>query len=100
MKVSLDVRNTGRRAGAEVVQIYVGEENPSVPRPLRELKGFSKVMLDPDQTRRVEITLPQDAFAYWSPDKKDWTVDSGGRFTIEAGVSEREIVLKDTITIN
>ncbi len=79
VKVSLDVRNTGRRAGAEVVQIYVGQENPSVPRPLRELKGFSKVMLDPDQTRRVEITLPQDAFAYWSPDKKDWTVDSGGQ---------------------
>ena len=62
VKVSLDVRNTGRRAGAEVVQIYVGQANPSVPRPLRELKGFSKVMLDPDQTRRVEITLPQDAF--------------------------------------
>jgi beta-glucosidase len=100
VKVSLDVGNTGRRAGAEVVQIYVGQENPSVPRPLRELKGFRKVMLDPDQTRRVEITLPRSAFAYWSPDKKDWTVDSGASFTIEAGVSEREIELKDTIKVN
>jgi beta-glucosidase len=100
VKVSLDVTNTGRRAGAEVVQIYVGQENPPVPRPLRELKGFSKVMLDSDQTKRVEITLPRNAFAYWSPDKKDWTVDSGGTFSIEAAVSERDIVLKDTIKIN
>jgi beta-glucosidase len=100
MKVSLDVRNTGRRAGAEVVQIYVGQENPPVPRPLRELKGFSKLMLAPGQTQRVEITLPRNAFAYWSPDKKDWTVDSGGRFTIEAAASERDIELKDTIEVN
>ena len=100
VKVSLDVRNTGRRAGAEVVQIYVGQENPPAPRPLRELKGFSKVMLEPDQVRRVEITLPQEAFAYWSPEKKDWTVDSGARFTIEAAVSERDIELKDTVKID
>jgi beta-glucosidase len=97
--VSLDVKNTGQRAGAEVVQIYVGEQSPAIERPLRELKGFSKVMLNAGQTKRIEISLPKDSFAYWSPAKKDWTIDAGNKFTIEAGVSERDIKLKETIGI-
>jgi beta-glucosidase len=97
VKVSLDIRNTGRRAGAEVVQIYVGEENCPAPRPRRELKGFVKVNLAPGESRNIEITLPREAFAYWSPSAKDWTVDAGNKFTIEAGVSERDIRAAKTI---
>ena len=70
VNVSLDVKNTGSRTGDEVVQIYVGETACPEPRPLRELKGFSKVALAPGETRRVQITLPRDAFAYWSGAKK------------------------------
>ena len=97
--VSVDVKNTGSRAGAEVVQIYVGEQNCPEPRPLRELKGFSRVMLNPGETKRVEITLPRDAFAYWSPTTRDWKVDAGNKFTIEAGVSERDISTKETLAV-
>jgi beta-glucosidase len=97
VKVSLDVKNTGARAGAEVVQIYVGEEHSPVPRPKRELKAFSKVRLEPGQSREIEFVLTRDAFAYWSPSAKDWTVDPGNKFTIEAAVSERDIRASKTV---
>jgi beta-glucosidase len=98
--VSLDVKNTGRRAGAEVVQVYIGEKDCPLPRPKRELKGFGKVLLQAGETRRIEIGLPRDAFAYWSPVRKDWTVDSGHKFTIEAAASERDIRLKETVRVD
>jgi beta-glucosidase len=97
--VSLDVKNTGQRTGAQVVQIYVGEQNCPLPRPLRELKGFAKAMLNPGESRRVQIPLPRESFAYWSLEKKDWTIDAGNKFTIEAGDSERDIKLKESINI-
>jgi beta-glucosidase len=97
--VTVDVSNTGRRAGAEVVQIYVGENNAKVARPLRELKGFSKVLLQPGETRTVTVPLNKRSFAYWDISKKDWTVDLGNRFTIEAGTSERDIALKQTLVV-
>jgi beta-glucosidase len=97
--VSVDVKNTGSRAGAEVVQIYVGEQNCPEPRPVRELKGFSRVMLNPGETKRVKITLPRDAFAYWSSTTRDWKVDAGNKFTIEAGISERDITAKETLEV-
>jgi beta-glucosidase len=71
VKVSLDVKNTGARAGAEVVQIYAGEDRSPVPRPRRELKAFSKVRLEPGQSQQIEFVLTRDAFACWSPSAKD-----------------------------
>ena len=99
MKVSVDVKNTGSRAGAEVVQVYVGEQGCPEARPARELKGFAKVMLAPGESRHAEIALPREAFGYWSSTKKGWTVDTGNRFTIEAGVSERDIKGKETVQV-
>jgi beta-glucosidase len=99
VKVSLKIKNTGHRAGAEVVQIYVGEKQCPVPRPRRELKAFSKVTLAPGESRNIELTLPRESFAYWNPASKDWTVDAGNSFTIEAGVSERDIRAMKTITM-
>jgi beta-glucosidase len=95
-RASLEVTNDGRRAGAEVVQIYVGEPGASVPRPRRELKGLDKVTLQPGETRRVEIELPRDSFAYWNSAGKNWTVDPG-RFVIEAAASERDIRLRSEL---
>ena len=77
----------------------MGEQNCPEPRPLRELKGFSRVTLNPGQTKRVEITLPRHAFAYWSSTTKNWTVDAGNKFTIEAGVSERDISARETLAL-
>jgi beta-glucosidase len=87
---SLQVTNDGKRAGAEVVQVYVGEPAATVERPLRELKGFAKVDLQAGESRLVEIDLPKESFAYWNSGQKQWTVEPG-RFVIEAGASERDI---------
>jgi beta-glucosidase len=97
--VALDVKNTGPRAGAEVVQVYVGEQGCPLPRPVRELKGFAKVQLNAGETRHVEIPLGPEAFAYWSPDKKDWVTDTDNTFTVEVGESERDIKLKQSVTL-
>jgi beta-glucosidase len=98
VQVTLKVKNSGKRAGSEVVQIYVGEPKCSVPRPVRELKGFAKVSLHPGETKTVNIALPQESFAYWNSDKSAWTVEPG-LFTIEAGQSSRNIRLKSTLKI-
>jgi beta-glucosidase len=97
--VSLDVANTGHVAGAEVVQIYVGQQKCSVERPVRELKGFAKVVLQAGQTQGLEILLPRDSFSFWSPMKKDWAIEPG-LFTIEAGASSRDIKCKDTVMVD
>jgi beta-glucosidase len=96
--VRVVVKNTGTRAGAEVVQIYVGQKQSSVPRPLRELKGFAKIVLQPGESKTVEIALNRRAFAFWSPTAKDWTVEPG-QFTIEAGRSARDIRLTETVDV-
>jgi beta-glucosidase len=90
---TIDVTNTGHRAGAQVVQLYVGQPNSMVERPLRELKGFSKVQVAPGATEQVTIPLPRESFAYWSTDKHAWQVDPG-TYTIEAGDNERDILAK------
>jgi beta-glucosidase len=98
-RASLQVTNDGKRAGAEVVQIYVGQPVASVERPPRELKGFAKVTLQPGESQRVEIELPRESFAYWNPSQKQWTVEPG-HFVIDAGASERDIRLTTELSLN
>ena len=88
--VRLEVRNSGNRDGSETVQIYVHEENPCVPRPVRELKGFCKVSIPKGQARTVSVHLPREAFAYYDSDSHGWVVNPGA-FTIEAGASAADI---------
>lgn len=88
--VRLEVRNSGNRDGSETVQIYVHEENPRVPRPVRELKGFCKVSIPKGQARTVTVHLPREAFAYYDSDSHGWVVNPGA-FTIEAGASAADI---------
>ncbi|HEX6565035.1 MAG TPA: glycoside hydrolase family 3 C-terminal domain-containing protein [Chthoniobacterales bacterium] len=70
--VTFTVTNTGNVAGAEVAQLYVGEKKPPLPRPLRELKGFQKVSLQPGQSQQVTLQLNQRSFAYWNINKEKW----------------------------
>ena len=65
IRIACTVKNTGSRPGAEVVQVYVAPPKSSVRRPLRELKGFARVLLQPGESRRVEITLRPSALAYY-----------------------------------
>jgi beta-glucosidase len=88
--VRLTVKNTGKVAGAEVVQIYVSERKASVERPVRELKGFKRIFLKPGESQQVEVNLNSRAFAFWDVISHDWKVDSG-EFVIEAGSSSRDI---------
>lgn len=98
VKVSLTIRNTGSRPGAEVVQLYVGDVESSVNRPTRELKGFQKILLKPGESRRVEFVLDHRSLAFFHPGKKQWTVEPGA-FTIEAGASSRDIRLKKVFNV-
>lgn len=88
--VTLNVKNTGPRDGAEVVQIYVGQNDCRYTRPVHELKAFEKVFLKAGESRAVTIPLDKDAFSYWNPDRRTWVRDSD-EFTIEAGHSSRDI---------
>jgi len=93
VEVSLKVKNTGSRAGAEVVQLYVHDGHAKIDRPLRELKGFRRVELKAGETKTVQFTLDRAALSYWSPEKKDWTADPG-TFEIQVGASSRDIRLR------
>lgn len=88
--VSADVKNTGGRPAAEVVQIYVGQPNPKLERPTRELKAFRRVSLLPGETRRVVMELGRDAFSYFDPARKVWVVDDA-QFVVEVGTSSGDI---------
>jgi beta-glucosidase len=98
VSVTASVTNTGQRAGAEVVQIYVGDIEASVARPLRELKGFVKVHLEPGETQKVSCQLDERAFAFWSQRFGQWVVESG-EFLIAVGNSSRHLVATEAITL-
>ena len=98
LTVTVDVTNTGDLAGKEVVQLYVGDKESEVFRPVRELKGFEKVALNPGETKTVSFTLDKRSFAYWNAAIHDWYVESGD-FTIEIGRSSRDIVLAKDVYV-
>jgi beta-glucosidase len=95
--VSFDVTNTGKRAGTEVAEVYVGEPHSKVPRPVKELKGFVKVQLNPGETRRVSVALDRRAFSYYDVGKHGWTVDAGD-FNIYVAHSAAQVDLTAGIT--
>ncbi len=98
VSVSFDVRNTGHRAAAEVAELYVGDSHASVPRPVKELKGFAKINLKPGETRRVTLTLNRRAFSFYDVRKKDWSAEPGD-FTILVGGSSDSIQLRTKFTL-
>jgi len=91
--VEFTLTNTGERAGAEVAQVYIQELHPSVTRPLKELKGFAKVSLEPGEKHKVSIRLNQNAFAHYDPDQNGWVADKG-EYQIIVGGSSRDIQLQ------
>jgi beta-glucosidase len=75
IEVSADVTNTGSRAGDAVVQLYIHQRAGSASRPVRQLKGFEKVTLEPGAKRTIHFTLGKDELQFWSPAEKHWTVE-------------------------
>lgn len=96
IKVQVDVTNTGDYEGKEVVQLYVSDRSGTPNRPLKELKGFSKVCLEPGQTKTVEMTLTQRAFSWYNTEIKDW-YHADGDYEILIAKSANDIVLNGTV---
>ena len=97
--VSVTVANTGSVAGSDVVQVYVRDVESTVGRPVRELKGFTKVHVEPGASQQVTIELDQRALSYWSVPHHRWVVEPGA-FTIEVGRSSRDLPLAQTVTVD
>jgi beta-glucosidase len=91
--VSLRVRNTGPRAGTEIVELYVHDVESSIDRPEQELKGFERVSLAPGESKIVRMTLDKSALSFWSPATKGWVAEPGA-FEVRVGASSRDIRLR------
>jgi beta-glucosidase len=96
--VDVSVQNTGTRAGAEVVQLYVHENKPKIDRPERELKAFQRVDLQPGETKWAHFRLDRSAFSYWDPATRAWTTDPG-EYEIQIGSSSSDIRQRKVINI-
>jgi len=96
--VTFTVMNTGQRAGAEVAQLYVGQQNPPIDRPIKELKGFQKVFLEPGQSQQVTLTLDQRSVAYWDTTHEKW-VALPGSYNVLVGASSQDIRLSGTFSV-
>jgi len=88
--VTVTVTNTGDRAGREIVQVYTSLPGGTVQRPVRELKTFASVALEPGETREVALTVRRQDLAYWDIRADRWVVE-GGAYAVEVGASSRDI---------
>ena len=98
LKVTLKVKNTGNRAGKEIVQLYVADKTGAASRPMKELKNFVKVELQPQEEKTVEMELDKRSFAWYNTDIHDWYAASG-EYEILAAASSRDIRLKKTVYV-
>lgn len=96
--ISVDVTNTGKHFGKEIVQLYVEPTQGNAIRPVRELKGFEKVTLEPGESKTVNFTLSKRAFAYWNMEINDWYVESG-KYKIAISKSSRDIELEAEVYV-
>ena len=98
LKVSFKIKNTGDRDGAEVAELYVAQENSTVYRPAKELRGFKKVFLKAGEEKEVEIELSKRAFAFYDVDLGDWHVETDD-YKILVGASSRDIRLEGSVKV-
>jgi beta-glucosidase len=96
--VTFDITNTGKREGAEVAEVYVSDGHSKIDRPVKELKGFSKVNLKPGETKSVKVSLNRRAFSYYDVNKKDWVAEPGD-FGILVGASSAQIELTGKVAL-
>ena len=96
--VSFKIKNTGDVAGAEVAQVYVADKESTIYRPVKELRAFKKVFLEPGEEQEVSLELSKRAFAFYNVELGDWMVETG-EFDILVGASSRDIRLSATMTV-
>jgi len=98
LTVSVEVKNTGDRAGDEVVQLYVHHEQSALEHPAEELRGFQRVTLKPGETQTVQIPLTAKALAYWNMTTHAFEVEPG-KIELRVGASSEDVRVKKTITL-
>lgn len=97
LTVTVPVTNTGNREGAEVVQLYISDLKSSLPRPIKELKGFQKVKLSPGETKEVTFTIAKDALSFYDDTKQAWIIEPG---KFEAIVAASAADIKSKVVFN
>ena len=97
--VCVDVRNTGQRAGEEVVQLYVRRPGSPADRPRQELRGFKRIALEPGESKTVKMPLPASSLGHWDASRHCFVVEAG-KLGLLVGASSADIRLKKTITVN
>lgn len=97
--VSVDVTNTGARTGDEVVQLYVRYPGSAVARPIRDLRGYRRITLEPGRTRTVVFELAASDFAYWDPAADRWVVEETA-VQVEVGASSADIRQETTVRVS
>ena len=91
IQISVQIQNTGKRLGKEVVQVYVSKSNSTIDRPLQELKAFTKTTaLEPGASEVVQLLIPISDIRYWDETKNDWALEKGN-YTMKLGSSSRDI---------
>ena len=98
LKVSLKVKNTGNRAGKEIVQLYVADKTGAASRPVKELKNFTKVFLNPGEEKTVDMELDKRSFAWYCTAIHDWYAATG-EYEIIAAASSKDIRLTKTVHV-
>ena len=98
LTVEFDLANTGQRPGSEATQVYVQDLESKLPRPKKELKGITKISLQPGEKQRVSVPLDYRALAYYDPDRQGWVAEAG-EFNILVGSSSRDIRLNGAFTL-
>ncbi len=96
--LSATISNTGKQEAREIVQLYVSDKQSSVPRPLKELKGYQKVNLKPGETKTLSFVLTKDAFSFWNEQAHSWVVEPGV-FDVMLGASSADIRVKTTLDL-
>jgi beta-glucosidase len=97
--VSFAVKNTGKLQGTEVAQVYIQDVKCSVPRPVKELKGFKRIMLKPDQEKTVILELRAPDFSFWNAETHGWQAEPGV-FRILVGSSSANILLSGELSVD
>jgi beta-glucosidase len=98
LTVSCKIKNTGEYMGKEIVQVYIRNHEGNIIRPIRELRDFAKVELNPGEEKTVEFRLNKRAFAYYEPRIMDWCVESG-IYSVEIAASSRDIRLEFPVEV-
>ncbi len=98
-KVSVNIKNTGGKVGAEVVQLYIAFTDTKIDRPEKLLRGFQKVYLQPGEERTVEFSIPESELAFYNPETKTWQVEKGKYEVLIGNSSHDEKILKESFEL-